>query len=137
MKNLLILLIATLALSFISTETTCQNIRYPYGDASVSSVTIDNDGSATADTTSNVWNTLNFKTVTTDSDITLNLDVGDMMDGSVYYFKVKADTATNITVSFGDNLTGTDETLTASKTDLYRFVWYIDSFYITSAKQAD
>lgn len=133
MKKLLILFTLIFALTFVNNETQAQAINYPFGGAGVT--TSDND-SLTLNL--NVYNLVEFveiESTTLDTILTINVpDVSYVRRGAELYIKATAD-GTNRDISFGTNITGTANTVTASKTDILYFIFDGSAYLLVSSNQ--
>lgn len=132
MKRLLILL----SIVFAFTVTTqAQAINYPFGGAGVT--TSDADSLTLALEVDNLVEFVTIDSTTLDTILTINVaDVSSVRTGAELYIKATAD-GTDRDISFGTNITGTDNTVTANKTDVLYFIFDGSAYLLVSSNQID
>lgn len=133
MRKLFATLLLMLAVT-LATETQAQTISYPFGDADEVTPTLVNDSLVTVETS----NLVTYVDMTADTTVYIDVVATGIRTGALMYFEVTAD-GTNRTLKFSSGITAADETVTASKTSLYTFIYNDDDgvFKIISNKQID
>lgn len=109
--------------------------KYPFGDATTFEPTeVD---STTSDVIS-VWNQLTYIDMAITGDYTINFDLGNAPEiGAKAYLKVYNDSSATATLTFGDNIKATDESLTNAKTSMIELFYDGTDFNIVAIKQID
>ena len=115
--------------------TQAQGVNYPFGSAGYTqsdadSLTLDID-------VNNLVEFVEIDSTTLDTILTVNCaDVSGLKRGSELYVIATADDTDRV-ITWGTNLTGTAETVTALKTDIFHFIFDGSTYRLTSANQTD
>lgn len=108
-----------------------QTINYPFGAADYQTETISGD-TAIYITCSNQWTLI---TAAIDTTVQIRVTASGLKTGALLFLKLTAD-ATNRPITFPAGVTAAGETLTASKTKLWAFV-YMGGFFQFAENQVD
>lgn len=129
MKKLIVLIAALFIVSAASAQ-----IHFPFGNAD------EMTGSFTNDTVValSIDNLCTYATLSADTNANFNITATGIRTGAVLYLEVTCD-ATQRAMIFGTNITGANDTLTASKTKMFMFVYDDDDeeFNLVSKQQID
>lgn len=132
MKKLLILLSIVFAFAFVAEA---QSVNYPFGAAGYTQS--DSDSLTLAISVDNLVEFVEIENTTLDTILTVNCaDVSSIKRGAELYVIATADTSDR-EITWGTNLTGGAETVTATKTDIFYFVFDGSTYRLVSAKQTD
>lgn len=130
MKRVIFLLALFIGMAVMSQA---QTIDYPFGAADYEAATIAGD-TAIYITADNQWTCVS---ATIDTTVQVRVAVGDGIEnGALLFVKLTAD-GTNRAITFPDGVTAAGETLTASKTKLWVFIYINDGFYEFAENQVN
>ncbi|MDP2723198.1 MAG: hypothetical protein Q8O72_10600 [Bacteroidales bacterium] len=79
---------------------------------------------------------LTVYTITADTNITYSAVVTDAVIGDKFVLQITADASARI-MAFGTNITAVNDTITATKTRLYEFIYTGTGYYMLGKLQAD
>ena len=128
------LFFAIIAMVFCSVAVQAQIFNFPIGSAT--EVTSDDDSLTISLTPKNSVEFVTIASTTLDTNTTINVTTTYAKTGYIIYIKATAD-ATTRGITFGTGITGTVDSVTASKTDIFQAVFDGTNYLITTAKQTN
>jgi hypothetical protein len=131
MKKLIGFITVVIAVLLLAIAATPPPDKYEYGTRGEVTLT-------SADTVTVEPNnlTLTYATIALDTNVVINVDVDNSIVGDRIVFHATAD-ATARTLTFGSNITGTDEEVAATKTELMEFIYNGTGFYQVAEAAVD
>ena len=123
-----------IVLSFLVVAFAANAQRYPFGDATETTLT-----SAATIALGEITNDLTIFTCATDTNITVNAATidSDLRSGARIIFVLTESSSNADTITWGTTLTGTTDALPSGKTKIVEFIYNGTTFYKVATNQVD